>query len=89
VVFEGSQEFCFFFLRFYRIFLKEFLYLIRIPPESGRIPVPAYCCLARPLTKEVSLLSKIWTKIDLFNLSPEQDLTMASAAPFLCWRLPA
>jgi hypothetical protein len=33
------------------------------------------------------LLSKIWTKIDIFNLSPEQDLTMVSAAPVLCWRL--
>jgi hypothetical protein len=30
------------------------------------------------------LLSKIWTKIDIFNLSREQDLTMVSAAPVLC-----
>jgi hypothetical protein len=33
------------------------------------------------------LLSKIWTKIDICDLSPEQDLTMVSAAPVLCWRL--
>ncbi len=46
---------------------QESLYLIRIPPESRRIPVPANCCLARPATKEGSLLSKIWTKIDLFQ----------------------
>jgi hypothetical protein len=32
------------------------------------------------------LLNKIWIKIDLFNLSPEQDLTMVFAAP-LCWHL--
>jgi hypothetical protein len=68
---EGSQEFRFF-LDFTGIFCRnscgqEFLYLIRIPPESGRIPVPAYCCLARPATKEGSLLRKIWTKIDLFQ----------------------
>jgi hypothetical protein len=52
-----------------------------------RIPVPAESCRLRPATKEGSLLSKIWTKIDIFNLSPEQDLTMVSAAPVLCWRL--
>jgi len=40
-----------------------------------------------PATKEGSLLSKIWTKTYLFNLSPEQDLTMVSASPVLCWRL--
>jgi len=51
------------------------------------IPVPAKSCWLWPATKEGSLLSKIWTKIDLFNLSPEQDLTMVSAAPVLCWRL--
>ncbi len=61
-----------FFLDFTGIFRRnscgqEFLYLIRIPPESGRIPVPAYCCLARLATKEGSLLRKIWTKIDLFQ----------------------
>ena len=68
---EGSQEFRFF-SDFTGIFRRnscgqEFLYLIRIPPESGRIPVPANCCLARPATKEGSLLSKIWTKIDFFQ----------------------
>ncbi len=71
VFLEGSQEFRFF-SNFTGIFRRnscgqEFLYLIRIPPESGRIPVPTNCCLARPATKEGSLLSKIWTKIDLFQ----------------------
>jgi hypothetical protein len=49
---------------------QEFLNLLQIPPESEgflQIPVPANCCLARPATKEGSLLSKIWTKIDLFQ----------------------
>ncbi len=50
------------------------------PESSGfrRIPVPAKSCWLWSATKEGSLLSKIWTKIDLFNLSPggEQDLTM-------------
>jgi len=49
---------------------QEFLNLLWIPPESGgflQIPVPANCCLARPATKEGSLLSKIWTEIDLFQ----------------------
>ena len=53
---------------------------LRIPEDSGGFLFP-------PKTKEGSLLSKIWTKIDFFNLSPEQDLTMVSAAPILCWRL--
>jgi hypothetical protein len=70
---------------------QEFLYLPRNPPgDSGRfrrIPVPAKSCWLWPATKEGSLLSKIWTKIDLFNLSPKKDLTMVSAAPILCWRL--
>ncbi len=60
---------------------QEFLYLPQNPPDSGgfrRIPVPAKSCWLWPATKEGSLLSKIWTKIDLFNLSPEQDLTMVS-----------
>ena len=59
------------------------------PESSGfwRIPVPAKSCWLWPATKEGSLLNKIWTKIDLFNLSPEQDLTMVFAAPALCWRL--
>jgi len=49
---------------------QEFLNLLRIPTESGgflQIPVPANCCLTRPATKEGSLLSKIWTKVDLFQ----------------------
>ena len=62
---------------------QEFLYLLRIPQESGgfwRISVPAKSCCLWPATKEGSLLSKIWTKIDFFNLSP-QDLTMVSLPP--------
>jgi len=69
---------------------QEFLHLHQNPQDSGgfrRIPVPAKSCWLWPATKEGSLLSKIWTKIDLLNLSPEQDLTMVSAAPVLCWRL--
>jgi len=74
VVLEGSQEFLFFFA-FTRFFVEipagqEFLNLLWIPPDSRgflQIPVPANCCLARPATKEGSLLSKIWTKIDLFQ----------------------
>ena len=66
---------------------QEFLYLPRNPPgDSGgfqRIPVPAKSCWLWPATKEGSLLSKIWTKIDLFNLSLKKDLTMVSAAPIL------
>jgi len=50
------------------------------PESSGfrRIPVPAKSCWLWSVTKEGSLLSKIWTKIDIVNLSPggEQDLTM-------------
>jgi len=46
-----------------------------------RIPVPTKSCWLWPATKEGSLLSKIWTKIDLFNLSPEQDLSMLSPPP--------
>ena len=92
---RGSQEFLFFFSLLQEFFAgipagQEFLYLLRIPQESGgfrRIPVPAKSCWLWPATKEGSLLSKIWTKIDLFNLSPKQDLTMVSAAPVLCWRL--
>ena len=69
---------------------QEFLYLLWIPPDSGgfwRISVPAKSCWLWPAIKEGSLLSIIWTKIDLCNLSTEQDLTMVSAAPVLCWRL--
>jgi hypothetical protein len=91
VVLERSQEFRFF-PYFTGIFRRnscgqEFLYLLRILPEFRRIPVPAESCLAQASDKEGSLLSKIWTKKDIFNLSSEQDLTMVSAAPILCWRL--
>ena len=65
------------------------MYLQRISPYSSGFLFPPKAVWLRPGTKEGSLLSKIWTQIDLFNLSPEQDLTMASAAPVLCWRLPA
>ncbi len=72
---------------------QEFLYLLRFSSDSSgflQIPVPAKTVWLWPATKEGSLLSKIWPKIDLFNLSPHhQDLTMASAAPVLCWRRPA
>jgi hypothetical protein len=83
----------------HRIFLQEFLWdrnsciyagFLRIPPDFSRflrIPVPAKTVWLWPATKEGSLLSKIWTKIDFFNLSSHhqhQDLTMASAAPILC-----
>ncbi len=88
VVLERSQEFRFFF-DFTGIFRRnscgqEFLYLLRIPPESGGFLFPPKAVWLRPAAKEGSLLSKIWTKIDIFNLSREQDLTMVSAAPVLC-----
>ncbi len=80
---EGSQEFRFF-SDFTGIFRRnscgqEFLYLIRILLESGRIPVPANCCLARPATKEVSLLNKIWTKM-LTAMKTTTDTTTTTAA---------
>jgi hypothetical protein len=75
--------------RFYRNFSQEFRRDRNSFIYSGflRIPFPAKSCWLWPATKEGSLLSKIWTKIDFFNLSPEQDLTIVSAAPVLCWRL--
>jgi len=74
VVLERLQEFLFFLLS-HEFFAgipvgQEFLYLPRNPPDSfgfRRIPVPAKSCWLWPATKEGSLLSKIWTKIDLFN----------------------
>jgi hypothetical protein len=57
-----------------------------IPPDSSGFLFPPKAVWLRPATKEGSLLSKILTKIDLFNL-PQKDLTMVSAAPVLCWRL--
>ena len=62
---------------------QEFLYLPRNPPDSGvfrRIPVPDKICWLWPATKKGNLLTKLWTKIDLFNLSPKQDLTIVSTA---------
>jgi hypothetical protein len=66
---------------------QEFMYLLRIPVDSGGFLFPPKAVWLRPATKEGTLLSKIWTKIDIFNLSPKQDLTMVSDAPVLCWRL--
>ena len=68
---------------------QEFLYFLRIPPDSSGFLFSPKAVWLRPVTKEGSLLSKIWTKIELFNLSPEQDLTMASVASVLCWCLSA
>jgi len=92
VVLEGVAGIPVFFC-FYRIFFtgipagQKFLYLPRNPPDSGGFLIPPKAAGSGQRLKEGSLLSKIWTKIDLFNLSPEQDLTMVSAAPVLCWRL--
>ena len=66
---------------------QEFLHLLRIPEDSGGFLFPPKAVWLRPATKEGTLLCKIWTKIDIFNLSPEQKLTMVSAAPVLCWCL--
>jgi hypothetical protein len=91
VFLEGSQEFLFFPI------LQEFFAGIPVGRNfciysgflrnSGGFLFPPKAVWLRPVTKEGSLLSKIWNKIDIFNLSPEQDLTMVSAAPVLCWRL--
>jgi hypothetical protein len=91
VFLEGSQEFRFF-PDFTGIFRRnscgqEFLYLLRIPEDSGGFLFLLKAVWLRPANKEGTLLSKIWTKIDIVNLSSEQDLTMVSAAPVLCWRL--
>jgi hypothetical protein len=86
------------FCRFHGSFSQEFLRdrnscictgFLQIPPNSSGFLFPPKAVWLRPVNKEGSLLSKIWTKIHLFNLSPEQDLTMAPAAHVLCWRLPA
>ena len=69
------------------VFTPESSGFRRIPEDSGGFLFPMKAVWLWPATKEGSLLSKIWTKIDLFNLSPKQDLTMVSAAPVLCWRL--
>jgi hypothetical protein len=78
VVLERLQEFLFFPLSqefFAGIPVgQELLYLPRNPPDSGgfrRIPVPTKSYWLWPATKEGSLISKLWTKIDLFYLSPE------------------
>ena len=91
VVLEGSQEFLIFFATTGIVcrnsYGQEFLYLPRIPPDSSGFLFPPSAVWLRPATKEGSLVSKIWNKIDLFTLPPEQDLAMVSAAPILCWRL--
>ncbi len=70
----GRRNSCFF--SFLQVFFagipvgQEFLYLPRNPPYSGgfrRIPVPAKSCWLWPATEEGTLLSKIWTKIDLLT----------------------
>jgi hypothetical protein len=48
---------------------QEFLYLLRIPEDSLGFLFPPKAVWRRTATKEGSLLSKIWNKIDLFNLS--------------------
>jgi hypothetical protein len=75
------------FFRFYRNFSQEFLWAgipVFTQDSSG---IPEDSCSRRMLSGSSLLSKKIWTKIDIFNLSPEQDLTMVSAAPVLCWRL--
>jgi len=49
---------------------QEFLFLVGIPSDSSGFLFPPKADRLRPATKEGSLLSKIWTKIDLFNISP-------------------
>jgi hypothetical protein len=57
-------------------------------PDSSGFLFPPKAVWRRPATKEGSLLSTIWTKIDLINLPHEQYyLTMVSTAPILCWCL--
>ena len=51
---------------------QEFLYLLGIPEDSGGFLFPPKTVWLRPATKEGTLLSKIWTKIDIFNLSPNR-----------------
>jgi hypothetical protein len=61
VVLERLQEF-----RFFPILQEIFA---GIPVGRNSCIYPGF--LFPPKTKEGSLLSKIWTKIDCFNLSPE------------------
>ena len=46
---------------------QEFLYLLRIPPDSYGFLFPSKAVWRRPATEEGSLLSTMWTKIDLIN----------------------
>ncbi len=76
VVLERSQEFLFFSL--FRIFSQEFLlnrnsvfaldYSWNLEDSSGFL-FPPIAVWLRPVTKEGSLLSKIWTNIDPFSTS--------------------
>ena len=63
------------FSRFHRNSLQEFLRdqnscictgFLRIPPDSSGFLFPPKAVWLRPVTKEGSLLSNSWTKIDLF-----------------------
>jgi hypothetical protein len=72
------------FFRFYRNFLQEFLWagipvftqdsggFHRISEESRGFLFPPKTVWLRPATRKSTLLSKIWTKIDIFNLSPNR-----------------
>jgi hypothetical protein len=79
VVLERSQEFYFFSI------LQEFfagipvgrnscIYsgFLRIPLDSGGFLFPPKAVWLRPATKEGSLLSKIWTKIDILTSLPNR-----------------
>jgi hypothetical protein len=73
VVLERSQEFLFF-PDFTGIFRRNSCGTgipVFTPDSSGFLRIPEDSCSRQklPATKEGSLLSKIWTKIDLFNLS--------------------
>jgi hypothetical protein len=92
VVLERLQEFRFFFSILQKFFAgipvgRNSCIYSGFLQNSGGFLFPPKAVWLRPATKEGSLLSKIGTKIDILNLSPEQDLTMVSAAPVLCWRL--
>jgi hypothetical protein len=76
VVFERSQE-----IRFFFSILQEFFTgipvgrnssicsgFLRIPPDSSGFLFPPKAVWHRPVTKEGSMSSTMWTKIDLINL---------------------
>jgi len=53
---------------FWRGHRNSVFFRSRIPPDSSGFLFPPKAVWLRPATKEGSLLSKIWTKMDLFNL---------------------